>query len=205
MNNLNDRFLQLNADIEELRILVDESESKLMMFNDVFEMVGDVDSKKLITLGKKNIEMYLDFIHNHIAIIRKISPNIANDLEGRAIRFERIAPRFMELPKEKEEYIKHQKEEITYSDDLSKLLNEEIERLNKGIQNKEKQKELETLEKESKIRKISLEEKFQKLNKEHKSIESELTISMLTLHDNVMMASKTIIDTLDFLTGEKVG
>ena len=70
MNNINERFLQLNADIEELRILVDESESKLMMFNDVFEMVGDVDSKKLITLGKKNIEMYLDFIHNHIAIIR---------------------------------------------------------------------------------------------------------------------------------------
>lgn len=203
MNNISERFHQLNADIEELRILVDESESKLKMFNEVFEMMGDINPEKLIILGKKNTGMYLDFIRNQITIIRKISPNIANELERRAIDFERIAPRFMELPNEKKAYIKLQKEAIANMDKLLKLTDEEVKRLNKGILDKDKQKELKKLQQESNDEKNVLERKSKAIDVDHKKIESELFMSILSLHDNVMMTSKTIIDTLDFLEGEK--
>ena len=72
MSDFQERFLQLSGDIEELRRLVDESESKLKIFNEIFSQLGKKDEKDMSALGNKNLDLYMDFIRNQITIIRKI-------------------------------------------------------------------------------------------------------------------------------------
>ncbi len=204
MGNIDNRYFQLRGDIEELRILVDESESKLMMFIDLSKMIGDKNSDKLNMFTQKNVDLYLDLIRNHITIIRKISPKLADDLETRANRFDRIMPKFLEIIKELEEDIRLLKESISTSESLIKLTHEEIELTKKGIRNKDRYNEIEYLLKKKNEEKVTMDKKLDEDKQKHQNIETELNVSLLTLHDNVMMTSKAIIDTLDFLNAEKL-
>ena len=204
MGNIDNRYFQLRGDIEELRILVDESESKLMMFIDLSKMIVDKNSDKLNMFTQKNVDLYLDFIRNHITIIRKISPKLADDLETRANRFDRIIPKFLGIIKELEEDIQLLKESISTSESLIKLTHEEIEFTKKGIRNKDRHNEIEYLLKKKNEEKVTMDKKLDEDKQKHQNIETELNVSLLTLHDNVMMTSKAIIDTLDFLNAEKL-
>ena len=89
MSPLEERLLQLNAEIEDLKITSEEKEIAYKKVKEFREVLGQIDTKDLKGQQAylKGMRTYLDteleFLRTKTDIIRKVSPKTANLLENK--------------------------------------------------------------------------------------------------------------------------
>jgi len=136
MTEIEERFLQLNADIEELRSATELSKMKLDDFNQFFLQLEGIDlydshKETFYNLAKTNATLYLHYIRDQIQIIRKFSGNTADHLEALANSFEKTCDEFVHIPEDLDAVIVIQKKSERRTRNSSRICKTSTRRLKK--------------------------------------------------------------------------
>lgn len=129
MTKLDERLAQLRGDIEDLRIKQDECESDYQKSEEVYKFSMKVDANYTINrnyeLKSKAamdlLEKRVTLLRSQIDIIRRISPQIANDLEDRLNHVDKLRLDSIKLLDEHFNKINNNQFRIDNQDDVERL------------------------------------------------------------------------------------